>query len=65
VNTAVETFVFWRAGWLLQVHHVEAAAAVVLRVGGFALPMTAAAVATAKYSRCHSEHVRYRHIVRR
>lgn len=39
VNTGVETFVFWRAGWLLHVHHYEARQPVVLRVGGFALPM--------------------------
>jgi hypothetical protein len=38
-NTGVETFVFWRAGWLLQVHHCEARQPVVLRVGGFALPL--------------------------
>jgi hypothetical protein len=40
VNTGVETFVFWRAGWLLQVHLVEPRQPVVLRVGGFALPLT-------------------------
>jgi hypothetical protein len=39
VNTSVETFVFWRAGWLLQVHHYEARQPVVLRVGGFSLPL--------------------------
>ncbi|MDI1250877.1 MAG: DUF2264 domain-containing protein [Lacunisphaera sp.] len=39
VNTGVETFVFWRAGWLLHVHHVEARQPVVLRIGGFALPL--------------------------
>jgi hypothetical protein len=39
VNTSVETFVFWRAGWLLQVHVVEPRQAIVLRVGGFALPL--------------------------
>lgn len=40
INTGVETFVFWRAGWLLQVHRVEPRQPVVLRVGGFALPLT-------------------------
>src|SRR5262249_45634380 len=40
INTGVETFVFWRAGWLLQVHHVDPRQPVVLRVGGFALPLT-------------------------
>lgn len=43
VNTAVETFVFWRDGWLLHVHHVEARQPVVLRLGGFALPATTGA----------------------
>jgi hypothetical protein len=43
VNTRVETFVFWRAGWLLHVHHVEPHQPVVLRVGGFALPLSSAA----------------------
>ncbi|RXK54535.1 DUF2264 domain-containing protein [Oleiharenicola lentus] len=40
VNTSVETFVFWRAGWLLHVHCYEARQPVVLRLGGFALPLT-------------------------
>lgn len=39
VNTSVETFLFWRAGWLLQVHRYEARQPVVLRLGGFALPL--------------------------
>lgn len=39
VNTGVESFVFWRAGWLLQVHHVIPRQPVVLRLGGFALPL--------------------------
>jgi hypothetical protein len=39
INTGVETFVFWRAGWLLQIHRVEPRQPVVLRVGGFALPL--------------------------
>jgi hypothetical protein len=46
VNTGVETFVFWRAGWLLQVHVIEPRQPVVLRLGGFALPQTAAAPAS-------------------
>jgi hypothetical protein len=41
VNTSVETFVFWRDGWLLHVHHFEARQPVVLRIGGFALPSRA------------------------
>jgi hypothetical protein len=44
VNTGVETFVFWRAGWLLHVHHYEARQPVVLRVGGFALPLATPSV---------------------
>lgn len=40
VNTGVETFVFWRAGWLLHVHRVDPRQPVVLRLGGFALPLT-------------------------
>jgi hypothetical protein len=40
VNTGVETFVFWRDGWLLQVHTYDARQPVTLRVGGFALPIT-------------------------
>jgi hypothetical protein len=39
VDTSVETFVFWRAGWLLHVHRYEARQPVVLRLGGFALPL--------------------------
>ena len=39
VNTGVETYVFWHAGWLLHVHHVEPRQPVVLRLGGFALPL--------------------------
>ena len=39
VNTGVETFVWWRAGWLLQVHHVTARQPAVLCVGGYALPL--------------------------
>lgn len=44
VNTGVETFVFWRAGWLLHVHLIEPRQPVVLRLGGFALPLTRPAV---------------------
>lgn len=40
INTGVETFVFWRAGWLLHVHLVAPRQPVVLRLGGFALPLT-------------------------
>jgi hypothetical protein len=39
VNTRVETFIFWNAGWLLHVHHYNAQQPVTLRLGGFSLPM--------------------------
>ncbi len=45
VNTSVETFVFWRDGWLLHVHHVTPRQPVVLRLGGFAQPLRAPEVA--------------------
>lgn len=38
VNTGVETFVWWRRGWLLLVHHVHPRQPVILRQGGYALP---------------------------
>lgn len=44
VNTTVESFLFWRAGWLLHVHRVEPRQPVVLRLGGFALPLTETSV---------------------
>jgi len=40
VNTGVETFVWWRRGWLLHVHRIEARQPVVFRLGGYALPLT-------------------------
>jgi hypothetical protein len=49
-NTSVETFVFWRDGWLLHVHHCEARQPVVLRVGGFALPLVGPKVERADLS---------------
>ncbi|MCX6955763.1 MAG: DUF2264 domain-containing protein [Verrucomicrobia bacterium] len=39
-NTGVESAVWWRAGWLLQLHTFEARQPVVLRLGGYALPLT-------------------------
>ena len=39
ISIGVETFVWWRAGWLLHVHHVTPRQPVVLRLGGFALPL--------------------------
>jgi Uncharacterized protein conserved in bacteria len=40
ISTSVETFVWWRAGWLLHVHHVTPRQPVTLRLGGFSLPST-------------------------
>ncbi len=40
ISTGVETFVWWRAGWVLQVHLVDPRQAAVFRVGGYALPST-------------------------
>ena len=41
VNTGVETFIFWRGPWLLQVHHVDVRnPAGTLTIGGYALPLT-------------------------
>lgn len=39
VNTGVETFVWWRRGWILHVHRIEARQPVVFRLGGYALPL--------------------------
>ena len=38
-NTGVESAVWWRAGWLLQLHTYDARQPVVLRLGGYALPL--------------------------
>lgn len=38
-NVAVETHLWWRAGWLLQVHRYEAWQPVTLQLGGYALPL--------------------------
>lgn len=52
INCGMETFLWWKAGWLLQVHHFDAHQPGVLRLGGYALalarpdaniPVTAAA----------------------
>jgi len=55
VNTSVETFVFWRAGWLLHVHHFEARQPVVFRLGGFALPLERPEVERAELSAFSSD----------
>ncbi len=39
INTWVETYIFWKKGWLLQVHRVDPRQPVTLRLGGFALPL--------------------------
>lgn len=38
-NTGVEAGIWWKAGWLLQLHVYEARQPVVLRLGGYALPL--------------------------
>jgi len=38
-NTGVESAVWWRAGWLLQLHTCEPRQPVVFRLGGYALPL--------------------------
>jgi Uncharacterized protein conserved in bacteria len=38
-NIGVETFVFWRAGWILHVHHVAPRQPAAFSLGGFALPL--------------------------
>ena len=40
INTGVETFVWWRAGWLLHVHLINARQPAVFRLGGFSLPLS-------------------------
>ena len=54
VNTGVETYVFWRTGWLLHVHLVEPRQPVVLRLGGFALPLNAPATDHSSFVIRHS-----------
>jgi len=39
VNTGVETGVWWNAGWIFQIHFYEARQPVVMRCGGYALPL--------------------------
>ena len=38
-STSVETAVWWKAGWILSLHTYEPRQPVVLRVGGYALPL--------------------------
>lgn len=39
VNTGVETGIWWKAGWVFQIHFYEARQPVVMRCGGYALPL--------------------------
>ncbi|MGJ8640693.1 MAG: DUF2264 domain-containing protein [Opitutaceae bacterium] len=39
VNTGVETSVWWNGGWILQIHQYEARQPVVMRCGGYPLPL--------------------------
>jgi len=40
-STNIETVVWWRAGWILQLHTSAPREPVVLRLGGYALPLPA------------------------
>lgn len=39
VNTGVESFIWWRSGWILHVHHLEPRQPAIFRIGGYALPL--------------------------
>ena len=39
INVGVDTLIWWRAGWLLQLHRFDALQPVELRLGGYALPL--------------------------
>lgn len=41
-STSVESVVWWKAGWILQLHTYDARQPVVLRLGGYALPLAEA-----------------------
>ncbi|HVU33905.1 MAG TPA: DUF2264 domain-containing protein [Opitutaceae bacterium] len=40
INVGVDTLVWWRGDWLLQLHRLNALQPVELRLGGYALPLT-------------------------
>lgn len=42
INVGVDTGVWWKKGWLLQLHRYEAQQPSVLRLGGYALPLATA-----------------------
>lgn len=39
INTGVETSVWWKGGWILQIHQYEARQPFVMRCGGYPLPL--------------------------
>lgn len=39
INVGIDTLVWWRAGWLLQLHRCESRQPAALRLGGYALPL--------------------------
>lgn len=46
-NVGIEAGVWWRAGWLLQVHACDARQPVIFRLGGYALPLATPEVSLA------------------
>ncbi|MCF7687401.1 MAG: DUF2264 domain-containing protein [Cephaloticoccus sp.] len=50
VSTGAESFLWWKSGWLLHVHQLEARQPVTYRLGGYALPMAEPGVVVAANS---------------
>jgi hypothetical protein len=40
VSTGAESYLWWKSGWILHVHQLDARQPVTYRLGGYALPMT-------------------------
>ena len=52
ISTSAESFLWWKAGWLLHVHRLEARQPALYRLGCYALPLThAGAVVSARPER--------------
>lgn len=41
ISTSAESFLWWNRGWLLHTHQIDARQPVILRLGGYALPLNA------------------------